>query len=164
MKLDKNIGLGHTVSDGDPVPPKKGSAPIFGTCLLWQNGWMYQDATWYGGRPQPRRYCVRWGPAPTPPKMGHSSPHFSVHVLCQDGWMDQDATWYGGRPRLMPHCVRWGPSSHSNRDTAPYFRPMSLVTKRSLISDTAEHLFLIDIIVLSVYAYILFSVHMGHVA
>jgi len=22
--------------------------------VLWQNGWMDQDATWHGGRPQPR--------------------------------------------------------------------------------------------------------------
>ena len=29
--------------------------------VLWPNGWMDQDATWYGGRPQPRGLCVRWG-------------------------------------------------------------------------------------------------------
>jgi len=27
---------------------------------------MHQDATWYGGRPQPRELCVRWGPSPPP--------------------------------------------------------------------------------------------------
>jgi len=31
--------------------------------VLWPNGWMDQDATWYGGRPRPRRYCVRWEPS-----------------------------------------------------------------------------------------------------
>jgi len=25
-------------------------------------GSRYQDATWHGGRPRPRRLCVRWGP------------------------------------------------------------------------------------------------------
>jgi len=25
---------------------------------------MHQDATWYGGRPQPRGLRVRWGPSP----------------------------------------------------------------------------------------------------
>jgi len=34
-----------------------------GPCLLWPNTWMDQDAIWYRGRPQPRRHCVRWGPA-----------------------------------------------------------------------------------------------------
>jgi len=53
------VGLGpcHIVLDGNPKgaqPP-----PIFGPCLLWPNSWMDQDATWYGGRPRPRRHCVR---------------------------------------------------------------------------------------------------------
>jgi len=41
---------------GTQLPYKKGTAhyPIFG--LLWQNGWMDQDATWYRGN----RRCVRW--------------------------------------------------------------------------------------------------------
>jgi len=44
-------------------PQKKGHSPrpIFCPCLLWPNGWMDQDATWYGGKPRPRRRCVRWG-------------------------------------------------------------------------------------------------------
>jgi len=32
---------------------------------------MDQDATWYGGRYQPRPHCIRWGPAP--PQKGHCS-------------------------------------------------------------------------------------------
>jgi len=34
--------------------------------VLWPNGWMHQDTTWYGGRPQPRRHCVRWDPSALP--------------------------------------------------------------------------------------------------
>jgi len=26
--------------------------------VLWPNGWMDRDATWYGGRPRPRRQYV----------------------------------------------------------------------------------------------------------
>ena len=48
--------------------------PIFGPYLLQPNGRMDQDATWYGGRPQPRRLCVRWGPRSTLPKNGGSAP------------------------------------------------------------------------------------------
>jgi len=27
---------------------------FFGSCLLWRNGWMDQDTTWYGGTPRLR--------------------------------------------------------------------------------------------------------------
>jgi len=67
---------------------KKGTEPpIFGPSLLWPNGWMHQDATWYGGWPQPRRLCVRWGPSHLPQK-GQSPTQFSAHVYC-----GQTAAW-----------------------------------------------------------------------
>jgi len=44
--------------------------------VLWPNGWMDQDATWYGGRPRPTPHCVRWGPNSLHGK-GHSSPQLS---------------------------------------------------------------------------------------
>ena len=66
MALGTELGLGpgHIVLDGDPAALHKREAelPIFSPFLLWPNGWMHQDATWYGGRTQPRRHCVRWGP------------------------------------------------------------------------------------------------------
>jgi len=47
---------------------------------------MYQDTTWYGGRPQPRRHCVRWGPSS--PSLKDTSPNFSANVRCGQtaGW------------------------------------------------------------------------------
>jgi len=39
-----------------------------------------EDATWYGGRPRPRRHCVRWGPN-SPPKKD-TALQFSAHVYC----------------------------------------------------------------------------------
>jgi len=116
VKLGLEVGFspGHIVSDVDPAPPpqKRGTVPpIFGPRLLWPNGWMDQDATWYKGRPRPRRHCVRWEPSSPLPKRGHSSPHFSTHVLWPNGWTDQGATWYGGRPWSTLHCVRWGSRS-----------------------------------------------------
>jgi len=73
VALGTEVGLGprHIVLDGDPalLLKKTAEAPlIFGPLLLWPNGWMHQDASWYGGRPQPRRLCVRWGPSPPPQK------------------------------------------------------------------------------------------------
>ena len=99
MPLDMEVGLGpgDFVSDGDPAPlPKKGDgAPkIFGPCLLWPNGWMDQDGTWHGGRPQPRRLCVRWGPSLPLTQKGvkPSSPIFGPFLFWPNGWMHQDAT------------------------------------------------------------------------
>ena len=67
MPLGREIGLSPSdiVLDGDPTPPppKGAEPPIFGPCLLWPNGWMDQDATWYEGRPRPRPHCVTWGPS-----------------------------------------------------------------------------------------------------
>jgi len=60
------------VIPGDFVRPSlpsqqrgQSTLPIFGPFLLCLNGWMHQDATRHGGRPQPRRVCVRWGPSPS---------------------------------------------------------------------------------------------------
>jgi len=94
MKLGKQVGLspGHIVLDGDPAPlsqSETGTAPlIFGSYLLRPNGCMDQDATWYGGRPRPRRLCVRWGPH-SPPQKGAEPPKFSAHVNCGQtaGWI-----------------------------------------------------------------------------
>ena len=77
--MEVGLGPGHIVLDGDPAPPtNQGTAPppIFGPCLLWSNGWMDRDATWYGGKPQTRQHCVRWGPR-SPKWTGAEQPPFS---------------------------------------------------------------------------------------
>jgi len=73
------------------LPQTGTEPPIFGPSLLWRNVWVHQDATWYKGRPQPRRLCVRWDPAPLP-KRGRSPRIFGPCLLWPNGWMDQDAT------------------------------------------------------------------------
>ena len=82
--------------DGDPSPFRKKGAqlPIFGPYLLWPNGWMDEDATWYGGRTRPRRHCIRWRPCSPPPEIGTEPPLFGPCLLWPKGWMDQDVTWY----------------------------------------------------------------------
>jgi len=57
--------------------------PIFGPCLLWPNGWMDQDATWYGSRTRPRPHYIRRGPIPR--ERGTTAPLFSAHVYCGHG-------------------------------------------------------------------------------
>jgi len=57
MPLGMKVGLspGDFVLDEDPAIPEKGWSPeFFGPRLLWPNGCMDQDVTWYGGRPRPR--------------------------------------------------------------------------------------------------------------
>jgi len=44
--------------------------------VLWPNGWIHQDATCYGGRPRPRRHCVRCGPRSLPQKWTQQPPLF----------------------------------------------------------------------------------------
>jgi len=56
------------------------SPPVFCSCLLWPNGCMYQDNTWYGGRPQPRQHCVRRGLS-SPAKGTQQSPLFGLFLL-----------------------------------------------------------------------------------
>jgi len=70
LGMELCLSPGDLVLDGDPLypPQKRGQSPppfpISGPFLLWPNGCMHQDATWYGGRPNPRGLCVRWGPSP----------------------------------------------------------------------------------------------------
>jgi len=90
IPLGREVRLGpsHIMLDGDPAPPpQRGTAPVFGPCLLWQNGWMDQDATWQGDRPRPRPHCVRWRPSSPSPKGAH--PQFLAHVCCGQtgGWI-----------------------------------------------------------------------------
>jgi len=81
MPLGMDVGLspGDFVSGGDPVFPPQQNLPIFGPFLLCPNGWMHQDATRYGGRLQPMRVCVRWGPSP-PPQEGGVAPSRILRV------------------------------------------------------------------------------------
>jgi len=127
------------VVDGNqlPSPKKAAEPPIFGPFLLSPNGWMHQDATWYGGRLQPRRLCVRWGPS-FPSTKGAQPPSFCPCPLWPNDWMDEDATWYGSRHRPRPHCIRRGPSSARIGHSSPHPFGPCLLWPRLPISSTAE--------------------------
>ena len=75
------LGLREIVFDVDPATPIKRAHPpylIFGPCLLWPNGWMDEDAAWYGSRPRPMPHCIRRGPNSR--ERGTADPLFSAHV------------------------------------------------------------------------------------
>jgi len=64
LGMEVGLGPGDFVFDGDPAAPQKkrpSPNPIFAHVYCGGNGWVDQDATWYGGKPGPRRRCVRWG-------------------------------------------------------------------------------------------------------
>ena len=79
LGMELSLSPGDFVFDGDPATPrKKGTLtpPNFWTMsIVSTNGWMDEDATWYGSRPQHRPHCIRRGPGC--PRKGHrSSPSF----------------------------------------------------------------------------------------
>jgi len=75
------------VLDGDPLPlPKGAQPPKFRPISAVAKR---LDATWYGGKPRPRRLCVRLG-SRSPLKKGTAHIHlFSAHVYSGQmaGWM-----------------------------------------------------------------------------
>jgi len=80
--------------------------------LLRPNGCMYQDATWYGAMPQPKRLCVRWRSRCTLPIKGSRAP---APQFLADFYCGQTAACIkmplGVEVGLSPgDCVRWGPS------------------------------------------------------
>jgi len=121
LGVEVGLGPGHIVVDGDPaLLPKRGRAPfIFRPISIVAKRLDASNATWYGGRPQPRRLCVRWGPSS--PKKGHSLPHpiFGSCLLWPNGCTYHDTTWYVTRPQPRRHCIRWGPSSPSPNVAQP---------------------------------------------
>jgi len=136
MPLGTKVGLspGDSVLDGDPAPsPQRGWSPLpnFRLISMWPNGLMHQDATWYGGRPQPRGLCVRWGPNALSQK-GGGAPQFSAYVYC-----DQTAGWIkmtlGMEVGLGPvDIVLDGNTAPlpQKGGRAPNFRPIFIVAKR----------------------------------
>jgi len=100
--------------------------PVCDIGVLWPNGWMDQDAMWYGGRLWPRPHCVRWRPIFPPEKNGAQQPPiFGARLLWPNSWMDQDETLHGGRPRPWPHCVRCTPAPLPKGAQPPIFGHVS---------------------------------------
>ena len=92
-------------------------------CLLWPNGWMDQDATWYDGRPRPGQHCVRCGPSST---LKEHSPQISAHVCQTAGCIKMPL---GRKVGLGPGRIvlHGDPASRSQKGHSPLpnFRPMS---------------------------------------
>ena len=48
LGTEVNLGLGDVVLDGVAAPPKRCTTPSFRFMSIVANGWMDEDATWYG--------------------------------------------------------------------------------------------------------------------
>jgi len=64
-ELWQSNGFGATVCKTVPLCYRTIVCPVLSVCdsdigVLWPNGWMHQDTTWFGGRPRPGPHCVRW--------------------------------------------------------------------------------------------------------
>jgi len=83
--------------------------------LLWPNGCVDQDATWYGRGPGD----IVLDGDPAPSRKGAQHPPLCGPSLWPNGWKDPDATFYGRRHRPRRHCVRWETSSQPKRAQQP---------------------------------------------
>jgi len=120
LGMQVGVGSGGFVFDGTQLSPEKrhtNPTQFLAHVYCGQNGWMDQDASWYGGKRRPMRRCVRWGRSSL--LKGAQAPVFGSCLLWPNGSMDEDATWYLTRPRPRPHCVRRGPSSPRKGHSGP---------------------------------------------
>ena len=145
--MEVGLSPGDFVLDGDPAPAPKGAEPqpIFDARLLWPNGCMDQDATWYGGRPRPTRHCDRCGPSYRQKKGTPTPPNFwPVSIVAKmTGWMK---TPLATEVDLGPgHIVLDGVPAPPKGNSSPPIFGRCLLWPRSPISATAELLFLLHI-------------------
>jgi len=136
MPLATQVGLvpGDIVLDGDPaapIPPKKEHRPpLFGSCLLWPNGWMDHDTTWYAGRPQPRRQ-LRWGPSSLTER-GTAAPKDGLGFTDTHKARGPCLLWRNGRPSqlLLSTCYT---TDHKAWDRKPYPEEGHKLTKHDTV-------------------------------
>jgi len=107
---------------------------IIDPLLSWSNGWIHQDATWYGMEVglSSADFVLDGDPAPSQ-KRAEPLNFRPICFIRPNGCMDHGDTWYGGRPRRSRHCARRGPSSPSPKRGGallPNFRPTYIVAKR----------------------------------
>jgi len=128
MPLDTAVGLspGHIVLDGDPAPPKRGTAPQFSArvCCGQIAGWIKMP---FGMEVGLSTGDIVLDGDPAPPKKGHSTAHFLARVFCGQmaGWIKMPL---GMEVDLGPGHM--GPSFPQKVAQQPRsFRPMSIVDK-----------------------------------
>jgi len=97
-------GSPYAIRDHCPI------CPVCNVGVLWPNGWMDQDATWYGGRLRPRQHCVRWEPS-SPRKVAQQPPPRFQRTLL----------WHGRPSQQLLSSCHYGLRSWRKKRTC--FRP-----------------------------------------
>ena len=104
-------------------PSLKGhSPPIFCQCPLWPNGWMDEDATWYGSRLRSRLHCAKWDPAPLSKKGAHPPPIFGPFLHGRPSQLLLSSCT-NGRPKtitITTALLYLGLSTRCNRSTQSF--------------------------------------------
>jgi len=113
------------------------SAPAFGPCLLWPNGWMDQGGNWHGDRPRPRPHFARWGPGCPLQKRGHPLPKYHVYCGQTAGCIRIPLGTEVGLG--LCHIVRWGPSSPRKGHRPPIFGQCLLWPNGSIAIELSTH-------------------------
>ena len=141
LGMEVDLSPGKIVLDADQAPPPpRGTVPSpnFRPMSVVAKRLDGSRCHLAGGRPRPRPHCLMEIQLPSP--KGHS-PQFLAHVCYGQtaGWIKMPL----GRELGLGcghNVLDEDPAPPPKRGTAPNFRPMSIVTKRSPISATAEHL------------------------
>jgi len=85
LGTEVGLGPGDVVLDGNPAPPRMGTAPQFSAhvCCGETTGWMKMPlgTSWYGSRPRPRPHCVRRGPSSPAKGAQQPAPLFGACLL-----------------------------------------------------------------------------------
>jgi len=78
LGMEVGLSLGDCVrwEPSSPLRKKGTPPPNFRPMLLWPNGCMDVEATWYGSTPQPRPHCTKIGSQLL--RKGRSSPPYAI--------------------------------------------------------------------------------------
>jgi len=127
LGTEAGVSLGDIVRRRHSSPPLKGQPPNCRPMSVVAKRLDGRRFHMYGGRPRPRRLCVRWGPSP-PSEKQHSPAQLLGHVYCGQtaGWMK---TPLSTKVDLGPrHIVLDGdPTPTKGAQQPPSFRPMSIM-------------------------------------
>jgi len=131
MALGTKASLGscHIVLDGDPAPQKGQSSQFSAHVYCGLKGCMYQDTTWYGGRPQHRRHCVGWGLSSPTPKEAQLPIFGNLRCGQTAGWTKMPL---GIKVGVAPgdFVFDGDPAPQKNGHSPTQFWPMFIVAKR----------------------------------
>jgi len=119
LGMEVGIGPGHIVLNGDPSPPKRGTASQFSAHVHCRQtaGWIKMQLGMEVGL-SPDDFVLDGDPAPPPPKKKWAQPSNFPPMSIVAKQLDGSKCHL---PRPRQHCVRWGLSSRPPKGHSPQF-------------------------------------------